>query len=418
MVRSTGGERTIKAVSVEPAANSEDSAKAEFPSGWKIDGILTATNIPGEVTDGNTYLYLFSNVTRTKLSTGRNFICTKVAYELSKDGKGIAEKIQSLEQEKAAINDKIINDAVNSMGMTEEAGIAAGKSMYEATAGMEDQIKALYALANTLSDEEYRRYVEAQGKLPEKEYVYSLTRDSKGVNIISYNGLGGKVIIPAELEGFPVTEVNLNGDKWGAHRKRISAVVIPDTVTLLPVFNGLTKLKEVTLPKGLTKIPDAMFIECIALTSFTIPDGVTEIGNGAFRESGLYSITIPDSVKKIGTGAFLKSGLQSIAIPDSITTIGDNMFWNCLNLTAVTIPDSVTGIGKEAFRYCYNLTNVTIPDSVKTIQDYAFSECSNLTEVTISPVKRRWDSSSFSKCQKLSLASQAAIRAAGYTGDF
>ena len=75
--------------------------------------------------------------------------------------------------------------------------------------------------------------------------------------------------------------------------------------------------------------------------------------------------------------------LTSVTIPDSITTIGDFAFYNCSNLTSVTIPDNVTTIGKHAFRNCSSLTEVTIPDSVTSIGNYVFYYCTSLASVTL-----------------------------------
>ncbi len=104
------------------------------------------------------------------------------------------------------------------------------------------------------------------------------------------------------------------------------------------------------------------------------------------------------------------SSLTSVTIPDSVTTIGDEVFAGCSNLaefkgkfaadggrclikdntliayanasgTTYTIPDSVTTIGDYAFDYCYSLTSVTIPGSVTTIGDDAFMNCHSLTSV-------------------------------------
>ena len=72
---------------------------------------------------------------------------------------------------------------------------------------------------------------------------------------------------------------------------------------------------------------------------------VTSIGEKAFFcFSSLTSITIPDSVTSIGEDAFRDCSLTSIAIPDSVTSIGDHAFFSCGSLASVTIPDSVTCI--------------------------------------------------------------------------
>lgn len=52
------------------------------------------------------------------------------------------------------------------------------------------------------------------------------------------------------------------------------------------------------------------------------------------------------------------SGLTSITIPNGVTSIGNNAFDGCSGLTSVTIPDSVTIIGYCAFYDCNSLTSI------------------------------------------------------------
>ncbi len=68
---------------------------------------------------------------------------------------------------------------------------------------------------------------------------------------------------------------------------------------------------------GTRVICDSAFEGCSALTSVTIPNSVTSIGNRAFEDcDGLTEVTIPDSVTDIGDWAFDRcSSLQSIIIP-------------------------------------------------------------------------------------------------------
>ena len=171
-------------------------------------------------------------------------------------------------------------------------------------------------------------------------------------------------------------------------------------------------LTSYTIPDSVTKIEWNAFWDCSSLTSITIPDSVTKIGESAFAScsslekfygkfasadnrcliidgvlnsfapAGLTSYTIPNSVTEIREFAFCDcSSLTSITIPDSVTTIGHYAFAGCNSLTSVTIPNSVTEIGFCAFYNCSSLRSITIPDSVTSIGYEAFSGCSSLTSV-------------------------------------
>ncbi len=121
-------------------------------------------------------------------------------------------------------------------------------------------------------------------------------------------------------------------------------------------------LSSYTIKKGTKWIGDFAFYDCSGLTSVTIPNSVTSIGEYAFPNCSLTSVTIPNSVPSIGYGAFYDcSGLTSVTIPNSVTSIGGNAFQNCSGLTSVTIPNSVTSIGQSAFDGCSSLTAIYVP---------------------------------------------------------
>ena len=129
----------------------------------------------------------------------------------------------------------------------------------------------------------------------------------------------------------------------------------------------------VTLPKDINGNSYAIY-EMRGVRNVIIPDGVTSIEHGAFRNCrSLTSITIPDSVTSIGRYAFSDCiRLTSVTIGNGVTSIGQQAFSNCSSLTSITIPNSVTSIGDDyfgggTFSGCSSLTSITIPDSVTSI---------------------------------------------------
>jgi hypothetical protein len=84
------------------------------------------------------------------------------------------------------------------------------------------------------------------------------------------------------------------------------------------------------------------------------------------------ALEIGTDVTNIGNWAFYLCGLTSVTIPNTVTSIGEDAFSCCSGLTSVTIPNRVTSIGGWAFDGCSGLTSVTIGNSVTSIGNYAF----------------------------------------------
>ena len=165
---------------------------------------------------------------------------------------------------------------------------------------------------------------------------------------------------------FSSAETTLNSFSFGDNVEKIPAYLC----------HQLTGLTSVTIPNSVTTIGNDVFSGCSGLASVTIPNSVTSIGSYAFQNcSGLKGeLIFPNSVTAIGNQAFYGcSGLNSLVIGNSVTTIGGYTFSNCSGLTSVTIGNSVTTIGESAFRNCIGLTSVTIPDSVTSIGNDAFA---------------------------------------------
>lgn len=165
----------------------------------------------------------------------------------------------------------------------------------------------------------------------------------------------------------------------------------------------LSEIVSITIPEGVQTIESYAFSECSRLTSIIIPASVSKIGTMAFQNSELLvtagpagsgsniefgwtecipdsafeysaieSITIPDGIKEIGKGAFTGSKLKSVTIPGSVGSIPSYTFYSCTSLTSVIIKDGPVSIGTSAFTGCKNLKRVVIPASVTKIDEFSF----------------------------------------------
>ncbi|MBR2904177.1 MAG: leucine-rich repeat domain-containing protein, partial [Clostridia bacterium] len=153
-------------------------------------------------------------------------------------------------------------------------------------------------------------------------------------------------------------------------------------------------LKQIIIPDSVTSIGSHAFYNCDSVTSVTIGDSVTSIGSYAFYYcDSLTSIEVDGNntaYKSIDGNLYTKDGktlLQyaigktatTFTVPDGVTSIGNAAFEYCSSLTSVVIPYSVTSIGSHAFACCDSLTSVTIGDSVTSIGYAAFNSCTSLT---------------------------------------
>ena len=216
------------------------------------------------------------------------------------------------------------------------------------------------------------------------------------------SGNGPWYSIPGSLRSVTVTGGNL---LYGAfyNCSMLTSVTIPNSVTSIgeAAFTGCSGLTAVYYTGSIeqwcgmsifsTPLQYAhnLYIDNELVTDLVIPNTVTEIKNFSYATC-LTSVTIPNSVvASIGGSAFAYcSGLTEVTIGNSVTSIGQNAFKHCSGLTEFTIPNSVTNIGQYAFSNCSGLTSITIGNGVESIGSSAFNACSGLVDMTIPFVGR------------------------------
>ena len=227
-----------------------------------------------------------------------------------------------------------------------------------------------------------------------------------------------------------------------------------------------------TIGSSVQHIPAYMFYGCSGFTgALTIPNAVTSIGDGAFRNctgitrvnfnavncadvsdfaepfcgcggrltiggsvqripASIFSwctdftgyLTIPNSVTTIGHDAFYScSGFTStLTIGNSVTTIGYNAFMGCSGFTgSLDLPNSLTTIGTAAFFGCSGFTgSLTIPNSVSSIDNDAFTYCNGFSgSLTIGTAVTSMGRSAFEECRNFTQVYYNAVNCADVTID-
>ena len=216
-----------------------------------------------------------------------------------------------------------------------------------------------------------------------------VTRVGKGV----FKGCGQLKAFTIEQRDYPlVCKDHKYVFEWAASE------AIGDRGTFVIEDGVLVKVKPswmqsvIVVPDGVTKIADWVFayrelrdsdpyfardLRCVVL-----PEGLTEIGKGAFSGCRtLQEIVLPKSLKTIGAWAFFNCRRLSVKIPRSVTSIGEHAFFHNSCLTSVCLPDALTVIDEGSFKSCQRLARVTLPEGLTKIRKDAFADCESLTHI-------------------------------------
>ena len=200
-------------------------------------------------------------------------------------------------------------------------------------------------------------------------------------------GICKKVVIPEGVEildGFINIQYNTAVDavevvlpsslkimtSW-IHGPWLKSITLPENLEELGTLDQVTRggfydseaLEKVTIKSSKLKfIGTAVFRATPNLKEIYLPEGIEEIGFGAFERSGIEKVILPYTLKKIGTIAFAETKLESIELPDGVEEIEGRAFENT-PLRLVTTPNNIK-IGDYS---------CVLPDKIKTMGWNVFS---------------------------------------------
>ena len=179
----------------------------------------------------------------------------------------------------------------------------------------------------------------------------------------------------------------------------VTTYTIPDTVTELARYAfgagqslGTVKLASVTVSKSVETIPESAF--AFGFGAVNVDEGNPNFSseNGVLYNKDrtellhvpttVTSFTVPDSVVRIGMGALSECALTSVVFSDmgTLREIGDQAFWGS-KLRTLTIPEGVEIMGFEIAGCCESLTTIVFPETLADMGGQGFTDCDALRRV-------------------------------------
>ncbi len=224
--------------------------------------------------------------------------------------------------------------------------------------GLADKLNINYAHIDTMSNDNgitITKYETSQTKASIPDYM-----EGKPVTVIE-SGIENtpvfarditSVILPKNLlkigdDAFQSTSINSielpdtleHIGSTAFNMTQLTSIYLPDSVKYVGMGAfSLTLIETARISPNMKEIPVSCFEACERLREVTIPKGITEIGLQAFRNcSNLLSLNIPEGVRRIyGTA-----------------------FENCISLEALHLPQSLENIPLSALRGCSNKLMIT-----------------------------------------------------------
>lgn len=232
-------------------------------------------------------------------------------------------------------------------------------------------------------------------KYMKTDFEFSDGTKSGTVEITAYIGDSVNIIIPKKIRGKKVAQIA----ESAFSKTDITSVTIPDTVTSVgeKAFSDCEELKSVKLGSGVKNIGGSCFYNCKNLTEVNIPASVEKLGDAVFLYcSALSSPTIEEGANFVMKDGILydggmttaywvnsKTDLSNYTFPSTLSKFTEYLFTGHDEIKTFTVPHGVTEIPQAAFLICKSLQRVNLHGNVTKIDDGAFLGCENLKQMYV-----------------------------------
>ena len=196
-----------------------------------------------------------------------------------------------------------------------------------------------------------------------------------------------------------IAEIYRDGGTAVSSEAPITSLTLPTTLAGYLIkglgegsLSGLRGITSITVPDTYEWIEANAFAGCSSLSSVSLPEGITRIGDCAFADTSLAEIRLPSTVKTIGSMPFDGTNLTALEIPRSTISLNGNPGAGCINLAQYMVADGNRSFkAEDDLLFNYSKTEliacqayaeeITIPSTVTSISQGAFSCCFDLLKV-------------------------------------
>ena len=195
----------------------------------------------------------------------------------------------------------------------------------------------------------------------------------------------GELLIPSKVQfngrELIVTEI---GDEFAVSNVAISSLTIDEGISSIGnrAFKNCSNLATINIAQTVTQLGTECFYGCTSLNAFD-NKGIASLGSNSFAECGNLKEVSIENLASLAEGTFLNCTKLSDCNLPNITSIEKEAFKNCQSLKEYNIEKNVSSIGESAFEGCTSLVTMILPDNVKDLGIGVFTNCTALTSISI-----------------------------------
>lgn len=195
-----------------------------------------------------------------------------------------------------------------------------------------------------------RQTTAPMGDLTHNGFRY-MVKDGEAI-ITRGTKVSGDVVVPSEIDGYPVT--------------KIAGIA----------FGVCDEMTKISIPASVKEIADNVFefldnLEYISVDSENLNYSNDENGI-LYNKDKTELIVCPRNIKS-----------EYIYLPETVKTIESDAFKSCDRILEIHTGDFVEEIKNEAFSSCENLKKVVLGKSVETLGDTVFEGCQSLEKIVV-----------------------------------